>query len=135
MFIAAVISVFLLLLDSHFFVKSVSVSWAVISLRSIEKKKKKEKKKLSLYMQRKESKLKKTTHTVLSAEQIILSKYNCCAVVNKLCMQTAEYILCVHCIIKDLIHKNYVLNISVSVFCSLIFFLSKHVQRECITSL
>ena len=91
----------------------------MISLRSIEKKKKR--KVLSVCAEKKKIS-KKTVHTVLNAEQIILSKYNYCVIANKLCVQITEYVLCVHCTAKDLICKNCDLNTSVSVLCSLIFF-------------
>ena len=75
------------------------MSQIVIFLRSIEKKKKN----LSQYTQRKKIKSKKTAHTVLSAEQTVLSEYDHCVNIDELCVQIMKYVLCVHCTTKNLL--------------------------------
>ena len=81
----------------------------MIFLKSIEKKRKKRKNFLCTC--KKKFKSKKTIHTVLNAEQIILSEYNCCAVTNKSCVQTAEYILCVYCTVSVVRMTVYLVSI------------------------
>ena len=96
-----------------------------------EEEEKREEKEEALSVCVKERKqVKKTIYTVLSAEQMILSEYNHCTIIDELCVQITKYILCVCCTAKDLIYKNCDLNTFVSVFCLLISFLSEHVQRR-----